>query len=178
MAAKKRRKKRSGFGRFLEVLASGVLLLVVVAFAVSIAARYGGGEEEVLRPADTDSPSRPLRPPVEAPVESDRPTVDIRNGCGRIGLAEEMMLQLRRAGFDVVEYKNADNYDYPHTLIKDRAGKPEAAGRVCAWMQREYGVGESVREVMVSPPSDVLLILGADLADTLASRERKKVPHG
>jgi hypothetical protein len=102
----------------------------------------------------------------------ERPTVDIRNGCGRVGLAEDMMLELRRAGFDVVEYRNADSYDYQKTLVEDRAGKPEAASRVQDWLRRTYGVGELRHVPVAAPEADVLLILGADLADTLRRLER------
>jgi hypothetical protein len=170
MSTKRKRKKRSGVGRLFEVLADVTLFCVVLAFGISIAARYGP-QEERLQPVKGIS-----RTQAKETVRADRkpgayqPTVDIRNGCGRGGLAEEMMSRLRRAGFDVVEYRDADNYDYAHTLVKDRAGKPEGAGQVCAWLQREFGVGETVRDQVPTPSADVLLILGADLADSLAAR--------
>jgi len=53
--------------------------------------------------------------------------VDVRNGCGRVGLAEEIMLRLRRAGFDVVDCRNADRHDYAKTLVRDLRQNPQAA---------------------------------------------------
>lgn len=172
MGARKRRKKKSGLGRVLEILANGLLLLVVLAFGISIAARFGREDSEV-RPTSGEALYEEQLPPATVHVpERNRPTVDVRNGCGEGGLAETLMHKLRRAGFDVVEYKDADHFDYPHTLVKDRSGKPEAAGRVCAWLQKEFGVGETVSDLVAAPSSDILLILGADLADTLKIRER------
>jgi hypothetical protein len=177
MSAKRRRKKRTGAGRFFEIVADATLLTVILAFGVSIAARYGPKEPEV-RPTGGIALPRDATPgPASGTIDPNRPTVDIRNGCGQGGLAEEMMMRLRRAGFDVVEYKDADNYNYTHTLVKDRAGNPEAAGQVCAWLQREFGVGETVRDVVPTPASDVLLILGSDLADSLRARQGEVQRH-
>jgi len=81
------------------------------------------------------------------------------------------MHAVRRAGFDVVEYRNADRYDYPRTEIRDRAGNPQVAA-LRDWMRREYGVGEVVKDAGKSAGAEVQLVLGADLADTLRRRER------
>jgi len=170
-----RRKKRSGRsvkGRFLESAAGIVMLAVVLAFGISIAVRWSGRTEEAAR---VEPMAQPLPPPSLADVEAmkQRPTVDIRNGCGQAGLAEVMMQRCRRAGFDVVEYKNADRYDYERTLVRDRSGKPGAAIRARDWLRAEFNVGELVEDRAAVPEADILLVLGADLADTLKAREAR-----
>ena len=173
MSAKRRKRRDSTLGRLLEGLADAALILVVLAFGVSIAARYSPEPREI-RPVQSILP--PASPPAEVPHKTDwrdRPTIDIRNGCGQQGLAKVMTERLRLAGFDVVNFRNADRDDYARTLVKDRSGKPIAADRVRDWMRLEFGVGEIVRDPIEAPEADVLLILGADLADTLRRRERE-----
>jgi hypothetical protein len=115
----------------------------------------------------------PAASPVDLEVLRNRPTVDIQNGCGQGGLAEQLMHRLRRADFDVVEYRNADRYDYERTLIKDRSGKSGAADRLLEWMRREYGVGERVEDRVSVPGADLVLVIGIDLSDTLRAREAR-----
>jgi hypothetical protein len=166
----KRRGKAGRLGRVLEVLADLALILIVVAFGLSIVRRYQGGHASAA--AERTPPrATPVAAPA-APVTRDRPTVDIRNGCGKVGLAEVMMRRLRHAGFDVVEFKNADRSDYESTLVKDRSGH-ERAAEVAAFLRKDLGVGRMVEDRVATPSADVLLILGRDLADTLEKRERR-----
>jgi hypothetical protein len=190
----RRRGRGSFFGRVVETMLDLILVLIVLLFGFSIAGRFSAegratvknAERRAAEPLEMQAPrtaragagagaersANESRDAGEQPVSGRPVTVDIRNGCGRVGLAEDMMTQLRRAGFDVVEYRNADRYDYEKTQVLDRAGKPEAAARVQGWLQRAYGVGEVRRQPVPSPEADVLLILGADLADTLRKLER------
>ena len=187
MTRRRTARKRSPLGRIVEIVADLALFVLILAFGISIAARFnpdkaapavtgdGSSSRSPGREAPPAAPqaSSPAVSPPPAPAEVPRGalTVDIRNGCGQVGLAEDMMQRLRRAGFDVVEYRNADRYDYPKTRIRDLTGKPEAEA-LRQWLRREFGVGEMVRESMQSAPADVQLLLGADLADTLRRRER------
>jgi hypothetical protein len=179
MSKPKRKRRTSLAGRLVEGLANAILILVVLAFGISIAARFGPAEERKHREeaaAKAASHETAERKSVPASTEElrDRPTVDIRNGCGRVGLAEELAQRMRRTNlFDVVEYRTANRYDYEKTLVKDRTGKPGAARQVRDWLQREYGVGQILEERIPAPEADVLVILGADLADTLRRLERK-----
>ena len=168
MSARKRT-KRSIRGRLVEWAADLVLILVVLAFSLSIAVRYSSSRTETVAPT-----SAPLRSPSPSEEElRNRPTVDVRNGSGATGLAEQMSRRLRRDGFDVLEYRTADRDDYETTLVKDRTGRVGAAQKVCDYLRGAYGVGEVVVDRIGTPEADVLLILGRDLADTLARRERE-----
>jgi len=172
-----RRSRRSPAGRALEIAANLVLLGIVLAFGISIAARYGSSARPVERMERMEQEVEP-EPPIDPELLRDRPTVDIRNGCGESGLAERMMQRLRRAGFDVVEYRNADRYDYERTLIRDRSGREGAAARLQEWLVREYGVGSVEADPVAVPEADLQLVLGADLADTLAGRAARAARRG
>ena len=172
MTRRRKSPKRNRAGRWFEIVANTVLVLIVLAFGLSIARRFGS-EDGTERRVEPTRNVPPPEPPIDPEILRNRPTVDIRNGCGEGGLAEQLMHRLRRAGFDVVEYRNADRYDYERTLIKDRSGKDGAASRLVQWMRREYGVGERVEDKVGVPEADLVLVIGADLSDTLRAREAR-----
>ncbi len=224
MKARRRNRRPTVGGRLVEFSANAALLVIVLAFAISIAARYGPGESAVQVPeraeglspekakgarsappapggrtrqdaasqtrlprserdatgnpgvpaASGESGTRETRAPGAAGSDEHarHVTVDVRNGSRRVGLANDMMHELRRAGFDVVECRNADHDEYERTEVRDLTGKPGAA-EVAGWFQETYGVGHLQRQVIESPGSDVRVILGWDLADTLRRRERR-----
>lgn len=167
---KKSRRKKGGTGRLLEILAGGLLLVILLIFAISITNRYM---------TDDFRPTSALTASEQLPVMPDRPdpeswrslpTLDIRNGCGVPGLALWMRDRLHGVEFDVLDFRNADRYDYPRTLVRDRSGKPDAASKLCDLLQSRYGVGEVVRDRAEIPEADLVLIIGKDLADTLRLR--------
>ena len=43
--------------------------------------------------------------------------IEILNGCGKSGIANLYSNYIRKNNFDVIEIKNADNFDYENTLI-------------------------------------------------------------
>ncbi len=102
-----------------------------------------------------------------------RPTVEVRNGSTRPKLAEAMRDRLLGSGFDVVDCRNADRHDYAKTLIRGGSGPRNGAERLRDYLRKEYGVGEISSAPGASRWSDLVLILGADLADTLAHREKR-----
>lgn len=167
---KTKKKKGAGLGRLLEFLASGVLLLVLLVFGASMADRYVTGEVRL-------TPTGGGPGPVPAPAERvdteewrDLPTLDIRNGCGANGLAQWMRDRVHGVEFDVLDFRNADRYDYQKTLVRDRSGKDGAARALCDLLQDDFGVGELVVDRVEVPEADVVLVLGKDLADTLSRR--------
>lgn len=170
MGRRRKGTKRGRGGRLLEIVANALLVLIVAAFGLSIARRYGNGAgaERTVRPMSQAIPAE--EPEIDPELLRGRPTVDIRNGCGQAGLAERLMRELRRSGFDVVEYKNADRYDYDRTVVKDRSGREGAAGLLRGWVRDRYGVGEIVDDRVGVPEADLVLIIGADLADSLQAR--------
>jgi hypothetical protein len=172
MSARKRKRRSAGFGRAAEVLAGTALAIVVLLFGISIAMRYTGREQEEQRakPVNYETPA-PAAEDIEA--LRNRPTVKLLNGCGRPGMAERMQPPLRRAGFDVLDTDNADRFDYEHTVVRDRSGKAGAATKLRDWLRSEYGVSEVREDRVPVPEADLVLVLGQDLADSLARRDNR-----
>jgi hypothetical protein len=172
VSARKRKKRGSGFGRLAEVFAGLVLLGVVLVFGISIAMRYTGREKEERRVEPT-SYVVPPQPVADLDSLRNRPTLKLLNGCGRPGLADRMQTPLRRAGFDVLDTDNADRFDYDRTVVRDRSAKPGAAEKLRDWLRAEYGVGEIQADRVPVPEADLILVLGRDLADSLARGESR-----
>lgn len=107
------------------------------------------------------------------PAGSEPIRIEVRNGCAATGLARDMAHFLRRAGFDVVEWRDADRYDYEKTLILERSGRPGAGAKVQAQLQREFGVGVVEARVVEVPEADVQVILGADLRAVVEARQKE-----
>ncbi|MDD5581940.1 MAG: LytR C-terminal domain-containing protein [Candidatus Marinimicrobia bacterium] len=53
------------------------------------------------------------------------PKVLILNGCGVSGIAEKLATYLRQNGIHVVDSKNADNFNYPSTIIFSTSDNPD-----------------------------------------------------
>ncbi len=86
--------------------------------------------------------------------------LEVLNGCGVAGLADEFTSVLRRNGFDVVETGNFDNFDMQETLVIARTYNTENARRVA----RALGVAEE--NVLVEASDDFYLdatvVIGSD----------------
>lgn len=111
--------------------------------------------------------SRLLYPRIANERAVDDPTLisaviqmEVLNGVGISGLANQFTRALRQFGFDVVETGNYDHFDVPNTLIISRSGKMENARRVA----RAIGVEDQyiLREEAPEFYLDVTLIIGSD----------------
>lgn len=146
----------------LEVGAIALFGIVVGAFLMSTIARHtGSGPQRGPGSAQSGGESEP-------PVDRARIRVQVRNGSGVSGAASEVTTFLREAGFDVVDYGNADRFDYERTRIIDRMGSSVAAREVAALLP---GI-----PIESSPDStlflDVTIVVGRDL-DAVLARSRK-----
>lgn len=113
----------------LETAAIVVFALVLGAFAASTWMRHVGGEEG--RPPTVENGDS-LSPP---PVERARIRVQVRNASGIPGAAAHITEFLRDAGFDVVDFGNAEEFDRSKTIVIDRLGSPGRAREVAAALQ-------------------------------------------
>jgi hypothetical protein len=86
--------------------------------------------------------------------------VEVLNGCGRPGVAEQVASHLRGQGFDVMYIGNADDFDFAETLIVDRAGDRDKAHAVAAAL----GEAPVVYQVSSAFFVDVTVILGEDVS--------------
>jgi len=86
--------------------------------------------------------------------------MEVLNGVGISGLANEFTGTLRQFGFDVVETGNFDHFDVPNTLVISRNGQVENAKRVA----HAIGIDEEfiLREESPEFYLDVTLVIGND----------------
>lgn len=172
MARRRRRgRKRSGLGRFVEGMAVLVLLLVILTFGFSIANRFAGAESGSTVPRQVET-GFPVPPPSEDlgqdpgySLPMDRVQLVVENGCGQNGLAREFADEIRGPSFDVVDYRDAAEYDHTSTVILASSQGRQAAQKLLRELQERYGVGEIQMTTETIFGADVRLILGADLAD-------------
>lgn len=144
----------------LEVTAIVVLGVAVGAFATSTLLRHTAGPAPEVAGGDG----------VPAPLPSEvrgRIRVEVRNGSGIPGAAGRMTAFLREAGFDVVDFGNADGFDHDRTTVIDRIGEPARAREVAAALR-----GVPIRtEPDSSLYLDVTVMVGTDLEEVTRPRE-------
>ncbi len=139
----------------LETIGIAILALVLGAFAASTLMRhFDGGETSEPEPGVKET---------APPVSRARIRVEVRNGSGVPGAAERVTELLRRRGFDVVDFGNADRFDHERTHVLDRIGNPGYARDVAAVLQ---GV-----PIESAPDSslylDVTVMIGRDLEEVM-----------
>lgn len=86
--------------------------------------------------------------------------IEVLNGCGVPGLANQFTSVLRNNGFDVVETGNFDNFDMEETLVIARTFQTENAHRVA----KALGIEE--KNVIIEASDDFYLdatiVIGSD----------------
>jgi hypothetical protein len=93
-------------------------------------------------------------------VASENAGLVVRNGTTTGSIAARTANYLRAQGFRILEYGNADRFDYAHTVIIDYTGNPYTLQQLkqlldLADPQVEYpAIPES--------PVDIQIVLGAD----------------
>lgn len=141
MAARRRRRGNGGRASIGYRIAALVLIGAVALFALG-----------VLRSL-SPIPAR------EGPI-----SVLVLNGCGAEGVGIQTAKLLRSRGFDVVDFRNADRFDYPETIVVDQTGDIESAVGVAKLLH----VSNVIQQVPETPLVDVVIIIGADHATHVA----------
>lgn len=122
--------------------------------------------------SDPHMPPQPALQPSDPGLDRSGVRVEVRNGSGVSGAAGAVTSRLRDEGFDVVDYGNADHFQYEKTRVIDRVGVRRRAAAVAA----VFGLSA----VEVNPDSslllDVTVILGADRVWAPQPVEREKSP--
>jgi len=88
-------------------------------------------------------------------------SLEILNGTKTTGLARRTREIFQSFGFDVVSFSNAEDQDLEKTVVLDRRGNPENAGKV-AQVIRCNRVLTEIPENAAQVPVDVTVILGKD----------------
>ena len=128
------------------LLAVGALLLLVYSVIAG-----------ALRPE-----AEPVRAENPAGLVSDIIQVEVLNGCGISGLAGDVRLFLRSAGFDVVGVGDYTSFDVDESFVIDRTGNAETARQVA----RALGLPEARVRTDVDPDLflDASVVIGRDYA--------------
>jgi hypothetical protein len=86
--------------------------------------------------------------------------VEVLNGSGQAGAGSHLATELREAGFQVVEVRNADRFDYPQTLVVARTEDLRAARKVASLI----GHARIIRQRSLVD-WDVTVVIGRDRND-------------
>ena len=165
------RRKRS-FQQWLFDLAIAALSVLVIGFIISAITTRSGIQLTFTSGELTDR-SRMLAATLgsdayEASEElaDDRIGLEVLNGLGVIGLADQFTSYQRDQGFDGVRFTNAHRFDYPRTLVINRGDDFEQARLVAQSLGLETGAVENMPDPSLQ--LDVTVVLGQDYA-TLTS---------
>lgn len=93
--------------------------------------------------------------------------VIVYNGAGVPGIAGQAGQQLIRAGYRVVDTKNADNFNYAKTQVIVRRGDASRGQGVA----KALGVGEVKLDPSEADVTDVIVIIGKDYKAPSAKKE-------
>ncbi len=162
-----RRASRQRWRGCLETAGLVFFAALLLGFAVStwLQHRSGGRDRSpAAAPAETGTPS----------VDRSRIRIDVRNGSGIEGAAGRVTELLREHGFDVVDFGNADRFDYARTRVVDQRGEPAWAGEVASVLRGApvdtlEGPGSSEA---ADPSADVIVVIGSDIESLLTQDEK------
>jgi len=181
-----------GAGRFLRGVIEFLLIVVLLAFAASLLGLLDHDGQQAAQPREQEwDPRRTEVVPAvvegfeeagllsgdgleelarKRPEAFGEPAIrlHIANGCGVSKLASRARDALRAAGFDVRSVSNADTLGYRETIVVDRSGDRRAGDACLSFLRARWGVGRLVRQERPAEPVDVLVILGADVAERIA----------
>ncbi len=101
-----------------------------------------------------------VEPPAPVSEGYSKIHIEILNGCGEDGIAQQIGKQLRTFGFDVITVANAPTFNYPETIVIDRVGNPEFARQVAEVL----GTTNRIQQVIPDPfrIEEVTIVVGRD----------------
>ena len=167
MAKKKARRKSKKLNQQSLTLntAMGIVGVILLGFIYSFSKNtsYTGIPIEVNFP-EKDIPRR-----LAADVYNENPLqnvkVEVLNGCGIKGIAAKTATFLRlEHQINVIRSDNADNHDYPNTIIITRKEELEARKLIC----RSFGIPLDNETILRHEPDesvdlDATIIIGKDI---------------
>lgn len=137
------------------------ILGAVLMVAVLLGSAWWGwrASREPVHPAED-----PFGSQLELPLEAEAyARVEVLNGTGEPGVAQQAAEVLRRGGFDVVYFGNAGSFDILRTKVIDRVGSRLLADSVARWL----GVHTLEVDPDVTLYLDATIILGRDWRERL-----------
>lgn len=153
---------QTAFGKGAVYSATGILVLLNALFMYSFVVNF------FLSGVDV---SRERRGMEQEEVEGRRTIrVEVLNGAGIPGIARSMTDFLRRQGFDVIDFGNAERFNFYETIVLDRSGDRVAAERVAETV-RTNNIVEQKNPFLIL---DVTLILGRDYRTLVPFRHERR----
>ena len=147
--SKPRGRRRPGPPR-LAVASAFAMVLVLLGSA------WWGWREarDPIAPEDDPFAKQTELPPEPHPIAR----IEVLNGAGEAGAAQKAAEILRQAGFDVVYFGNAGDFDNPRTRVIDRVGGSGGVDSLVAWLRVEGLETEPDPALHL----DATVVLGAD----------------
>lgn len=106
--------------------------------------------------------SMPLESPRVSPDSAyAHVQVEVLNGCGEVGISQQVMKYLRKQGFDVVNIDNAEHFKFPETIVLDRRGEQDVSESAKA-VARALGTPHVILQKNENRLVDVTAIIGKD----------------
>ena len=96
--------------------------------------------------------------------------IQILNGCGKSGVAEAFRDFLTGLGFDVIEFGNARNWNYQHTMVISRA----ATDRIAGDMARMLGTRRVLHLQHPESLVEATVIIGKDYEELIRTWPKPK----
>lgn len=96
--------------------------------------------------------------------------IQILNGCGKAGAAEQFRNYLTDRGFDIIEFGNAGSWNYTHTLVVARTSNEPVARDLAKVLDTENLIHLSDPLAMV----DATVIIGKDYEELSKRWQRPK----
>ncbi|SVB33383.1 uncharacterized protein METZ01_LOCUS186237 [marine metagenome] len=99
--------------------------------------------------------------PSEPQGVRQRVQVEVLNGCGIQGISQQVRKYLRSQGFDVVYIANAENFDFPETVVLDRRGGREVSDESLS-VATAMGTPHFIQQKNEDRLVDVTVVVGQD----------------
>lgn len=96
--------------------------------------------------------------------------IQILNGCGKPGAAEQFRNYLTERGFDIIEFGNAGTWNYAHTLVIARTGNEPVARDLAKVLETDNLIHLSDPLALV----DATVIIGKDYEELSKRWQRAK----
>jgi len=87
--------------------------------------------------------------------------VAIKNGCGKPGIAGMIAQMLQEYGYDVIQFGNAEEFDYEETVVLIRSSQTKKAQKLA----RRFDIPYVFSQKKESLPYDAEIILGKNFGE-------------
>ncbi|MAJ90657.1 MAG: hypothetical protein CMF40_00510 [Legionellales bacterium] len=167
MAKKKARRKSKKLNQQSLTLntAMGIVGVILLGFIYS----FSKNTSHTGIPIEVNFPEKDIPRRLAADVYNENPLqnvkVEVLNGCGIKGIAAKTATFLRlEHQINVIRSDNADNHDYPYTIIITRKEELEARKLIC----RSFGIPLDNETILRHEPDesvdlDATIIIGKDI---------------